>query len=267
MPNKCENSSIDNKVESRNRVIIRQGITDPVAFDIQAVERIPRDPKQRIKLSALIGAKFLFEFTDQLSRRERHLWDERGLKSSQICKRMDNFIFEQARTLGWRLFLCEVVLDRISEWWQGENDGPELLAKLGKELSLGAKVIRGKARFPLNNPGIYQFKKDITDEVRRLLRHLKVLSFGSNHPPALNELQGCIKQEMVRHYKYYPVLSENLTAFLKFLELDDVMCKKVATTAITPVRLIDEFMAYFWNRDPESLRQSISRLGSQQIRK
>ena len=109
MPNKCENSSIDNKVESRDRVIIRQGITDPVAFDLQAVEHIPRDPKRRTELSALIGAKFFFEFTDRLSRRERHLWDEGGLKSSQICKRMDDFILEQADVKEKKVSLKQLI--------------------------------------------------------------------------------------------------------------------------------------------------------------
>ena len=237
---------------------------EPAVFDIQMVEELPRDPVLRSQLSAVMDGNFLAQFEYGLSRSELTLWRREGLKSQQITDRLDEFILGQARVLGWRLFLCDAVLRRIAHWWwQGETNGPQLLSQLGKNLSLGAKVIRGKAHLPLKDTAFYQFKRDLVSELRRLLNRLRVLGAKRNRLPGLEELGDLIQQEVMKSGQPYPRLWENLTAFLKYLEWDEKIVIAIGSGEGRPAQIADNFIGWSTNQDPESTRQRISRLGSQ----
>jgi hypothetical protein len=104
------------------------------------------------------------------------------------------------------------VLHRISEW---ETHDPVLLERLGKELGLRSKVLRGEKCAPLGR-NIHKFADPTIKELKILLR--QQLDFGSKRKAvSCEKIALRIRSEVAAHPAKFSWLSGNLEQLCGFI--------------------------------------------------
>ncbi len=219
-------------------------------------------------LRLVFSADFRVRFEHGLTPRERQLWDQFGLNPPEeqdkrrVVSLFDEFVIQQARVLGPRIFHVEAVVLRLAQWWDGEENGPDLLRCLGEALELGARVIRGQACLPIDDPAWYPFKREAVPELRLLRNQLRNRIASAKRFPSPPKITGLIGDLIRAATLSFPRLAENLTSLVRFLEMYPALASDFAAGDATPTRLYDEWVAWSTNRDAESMRRRVSMLGS-----
>jgi hypothetical protein len=150
--------------------------------DLQAVQEMPLDARERhdLRESRRVNLNQMFEET--LSKQDRDLWRDWQKPDGQrddtaselrIFGKFDDFILRISRTLGWQVFLSDVIVNRIAQWWHKKRNGPELLERLGRELALGARVGRGLVALPMDDQAWHAIRDTAKCELRPLLNKLR----------------------------------------------------------------------------------------------
>jgi hypothetical protein len=137
-----------------------------------SMTRPPSDPLERDKIGEQVWIAICLRFVTSLSDRDRTLWAEPPARPEEspehlrLLRSFDDFLLRQFAEWGWRLLMSANVLHRISEW---EKHDPALLGRLGKELELRSKVLRGEKCAPFGED-IDKFADPTIEEVANLLR-------------------------------------------------------------------------------------------------
>jgi len=254
-----------------------QGIvpSGPVGdVDLQAIDRIPPDPEERRAQRKKVGKVLADLFYNALPQQKKDLVDQ--LKSDSVCdenvrhiieKEFDDFILGQAHCLGWRIFLSDTILARIAKWEiPAEKDGPKLSVELGKALALHAGILRGEARRPVP-PEMYGFREKTKPELKVLLRKTK-LFIAVKRPrgrQGWDQIISYICREIEGDSATFPILGGRLRPLKGFLwHLQDSYPDTPAFLGDrTPADFFKEWAGWAENRDPEALRQDVSKLGGQ----
>jgi hypothetical protein len=250
-----------------------QGIVRSVSVDVdlQAIERVHiSDPEKRKE----VGAVLTNLFYNALPQQKKDLFDQ--LKSDSACddnvkhileKEFDAFILSQAQCLGWRILLSDTILARIAKWEiPAEKDGPRLFDELGKSLALHAGILRGEARRPVPRE-MYGFREKTKPELKVLLRKTK-LFIAANRPrgrQGWDEIIAYICRQIEGDSETFPILGgrlRGLKGFLWYLQ-DSYPDTPASLAERTPADFFKEWAGWAENRDPEALRQDVSKLGGQ----
>jgi len=170
---------------------------------------------------------------------------------------------EQARVLGYRVFLSRCFLQCLLQWWGETKEGPKRLEELGTMLSLGARIVRGEAKAPVE-PAHYEFRQDLKSEIAILQKYL-VAALRTrrqrNPEDLLADAEQAVNSGIAGHL---PCLKQNWTAFAAFLRTHPEYLTGLfsPTKYTTPARIVNEFIGFSTNRDTESMRIETSRQGS-----
>ncbi len=254
-----------------------QGIVRSIDVDLQAVDGIPLDPEKCKALRKGVGSVLTNLFYNALPQQKKDLFDR--LNPDSACdendrhileKEFDAFILSQAHCLGWRILLSDTILARIARWEiPAEKDGPKLLDELGKALALHARISRGEARRHVPQE-MYACRKEMMPELRVLLRKTKAF-IAVNRPRdrrGWDEIISYICQHIEGDSQTFPMLSGRLRWLKGFLwHLQDSYPDAPAFLAdMTPANFFNDLAGWGEGRDPEALRQDVSKLAGQ-IRK
>ena len=110
----------------------------------------------------------------------------------RILNDFDDYLLGLFHTYGWRLLMSEEVLQRLAEW---ERRSPHLLKRLGEELALRSRVVRGDAPHPFDRD-LYDFKEKASEELKVLLNKARTV-FGSRHRrPNCSQISEWMKTEV-----------------------------------------------------------------------
>lgn len=177
--------------------------------------------------------------------------------ATRIFDALDDVIFSQARTLGSKLLLCDAVLRRLIKW-DSLSNGPELWKRLGQEMAMHIRVVRGEAKLPLEDR-MRAFRVDLKREhslLRRWIRSQRQTSMDTDELVALT-----------RHYTEenpdsFRRLRANWTLFESFVRNEP---EWLTQRTLTSAAFADAFLAKHTNRSEESLRQSISKMPSPKL--
>src|SRR5712691_7947487 len=136
----------------------------PDLFDLQSISGIP-SPDSLPGISEAIDKELMARFYNTLSDHHQQQFANNGLAppdqqtSRDMNQLWDEFIITQARVIGHRIFLSRCCLQTILQWWSEAKNGPEFLLRLGKSLSMGARLLRGEAKAPVE-AAHYGFRTD-----------------------------------------------------------------------------------------------------------
>ena len=88
---------------------------------------------------------------------------ELSARQSAQIELLDEFLVFQARTLGWRIMLCDVALSRFASW-NFDPKGPELFERFGTAMAYTARTLQGKAKVPLTDPLLREYRDTFVRE-------------------------------------------------------------------------------------------------------
>jgi hypothetical protein len=216
-------------------------------------------PSEREKLCRQIDDYF----NSMLSDPARRLFNRQNVhRSAPWILALDVTILGLTPYLGARLFLSPTVQNRLLQW-DDEPRGAELFAELGKRLSLHAKKNQGRGKLPVE-PWHYEFKEEIVTELTALQRWLRTRTSGTNPGLKLEELKREIAKQVTRADSAFPLLRSSWTSFEKTMELEmeQNTLFRFSMGDATPTQIAEIWIAKaLGNRDPESTRQAVSKVG------
>ena len=235
-------TSAQNLVEAGDEMRQRRPIS-------QIIREIPRDEEHygsRDKLGRAITERlFRIWESEILSDVERAELDS---PTPAMMKKLDKLILRQAETLGWRLCCSELVLLRF-RWWEGQRDGVSLFVDFGRACAKSAQIFQNRARPPIDDPGLYELKKNMVAELRTIQRTRRKRSAGRKKPLTREEMVAEFKQ-LVSGMDGY--LHSNFESWMKFLLATPIPLDRA------PATLWDTWFGWCSSYDPETVRKAIS---------
>jgi hypothetical protein len=139
---------------------------------LASMAKPPFDAREREAIGEQMWEAMLLRFEAGLSEKDRQLWHnprervEEAPEHLRLMHTFDAFLLGQFAEWGWRLLMSVHVIHRISEW---EKHDPALLERLGRELALKSRVLRGEKAAPFAED-IDVFADGAIEELGRLLR-------------------------------------------------------------------------------------------------
>jgi hypothetical protein len=230
-----------------------------------SMTRPPADPLERDKIGEQVWNGIRLRFETSLSDRDRALWakpparPEESPEHLRLMRAFDDFLLRQFTEWGWRLLMSAGVLHRISEW---EKHDPVLLGRLGKELELRSKVLRGEKCAPFGED-IDKFADPTIEELANLLGRQR-LEFGTNKKAvSCEKIAVWIRSEVAANLTEFPWLNANLEQLFGFIH---TLPKHNQTAARSLERgnMRANGFFYLWyaacsNRSVKDVRNQISR--------
>jgi hypothetical protein len=183
---------------------------------------------------------------------------------------LDDFLIERARLLGPHTLLSLLVRDRIFAWIYGidqEADGRDLWKRFWAALDRFAGAERGVEQYPIDNSNLYGSRQDLVKEIKHLLPVLKKDFAGRRRGAVYAEVAERMLATVENSSSTFSRLYRNLgplTAFLCGLrrcEEKEILRMAIRNFTITPASLVNEWLGWAANCNPEDLRQLISDLG------
>lgn len=179
---------------------------------LAAMTRPPADAAERERIGREIWTAFRFMFESGLSQRDTLLWHNPPSDVSQspehvrLLHAFDDFVLSQFAVWGWRLLMSAEVLQRVSEW---EKHDPALLERLGKEMAVRSRVLRGEKSAPLGD-GVEAFADGAIEELTRLLRRQREQFRADRRGVACEEIADWMRAEIAARPSEFPLLRANL---------------------------------------------------------
>lgn len=227
------------------------------------VHAIPYEHYRNLeRLSTLITWCLAAIWESLLTKEERKHWHRwspgQAEMPSSFFLKLDALILYQAETLGWRLMLSPLVNLRLKAWHE-QTDGADLVEEFQKGIARAARILERKELAPINDPGLHSFKREMTRELRILLRRFRRSRPLRSGPKELIE----DFRDLVTRTDEFPLLRANLDSWLDFLSYTRAIALINAAVGkrSSPAALFDEQRAWGTGYGQETLRQKISRLG------
>lgn len=229
-----------------------------VNFDY--IDDVPVDKGERalidLSLVAVIENAWLSRLSDRDKKAIEHNQD--NLPAS-VFDALDEVIFLQARTLGARLFLCDVVLRRLMKW-DSLSNGPHLWKRFGEEMGTHIQVWRGQKKLPLDDR-MRPFRDGLKQEYAVLHRWLRSQN-PKRRPIPTDELLASAQAHVEKHPSSFKRLRMNWHLFQIFIQESPWW---LGSQRPAPASFANEFIASFSNRGIESLRQNISSMSPRKL--
>jgi hypothetical protein len=234
------------------------------ALDFVAIQQYLPPPfsSERDQLCSEMDSYVRGSLRDLLSDSDREVFSSPGAvatnekASCRILAALDRVILDRAPSLGPLLFLSSTVQDRLLQWRNQESQGPELLAKLGKQLSRGAKARQGKGKLPVETWHA-SFKKQIVPELKALQRLLRSKTSATTMSP--KELTQEIARLVQRTDSPFSGLQQNWSSFEQLTRLEPDKLATFSRGTFTPTLFADLWITkVVGSRSQESTRQALS---------
>jgi len=234
--------------------------------------RPPSDPMEREMIGGQMWTGILLRFEGGLSEQDKVLWHnppERVSESPEHLRVMhvfDEFLLGQFAEWGWRLLMSVGVIHRISEW---EKHNPALLERLGKELALKSRVLRGEKSAPLPED-IDVFADYAIPELARLLR-LQREAFGSTpRGVSCEDIAEWMQSQVRKRPTEFPLLRANLAQLHGFVHnlpnVDRIAARALRRGDLRPRGFFILWYARCSNRSVRDTQNELSRRRSQRRR-
>jgi hypothetical protein len=236
--------------------------TPPLAL----MTRPPADPLVREGIGNQVWAGIVLRFESTLSERDKHLWHAppadpgKSAEHMRVLHMFDDFLLSQFAEWGWRMFMSPGVIQRLTEW---EKHSPAMLERLGRELALRSRVLRGEKAAPLAED-IENFADSAIEELQRLLRRQRDKFGAKTRAPSCREVSAWMKSEIESRPMEFPFLLGNLAQLCGWVETLPAKNPDAGRTLRRgDLRARGFFYAWYAacsNRSPRDVRNLISRL-------
>jgi len=192
-------------------------------------------------------------------------------EETELFDKFDEIVIQQAAALGWRMYECEMVIERIAVWMDSGEQGIKKLERFSAAAIRFAEVRQGRARAPFTEPEWHLTRRDAFREIKNLQARLYAQCAVRNRPPHTSEVYSAIRAEIDATPQAYPYLASNLTSFLDYLRKRDCPSQSVCPLSVafvmrqeTPATVLDGWFDYQGNTAAGKSRQIISLARSRQ---
>jgi hypothetical protein len=231
--------------------------------DVLGVRALPEDPDELEQLRVRIDTKIVIGFgqSTSFSSAERAILSRGDDFSPALYEKFDSYLLEIAQEYGSRLFLSNMVMQRLWSWQSDDKDGVRKLRVLFHEIVHSAKIERNRAKGKIN--GRYKSAKPLfVREITALQMRLREAFPGT--PAAVKQF---VDDTIETSPEEFPMLKSNKDSLLRFLNdsrasafrgSEDSSFKQIKGD-LTPTRFFEQWLAAATNRDTEAVRQALSR--------
>jgi hypothetical protein len=219
---------------------------------------------------AILTPKLREGFRQELSVPENNLLKEEistatpelAKKYEDLAEKLDEFILYQARTLGWRIILSELVHWRMAVWVR-EESGPKKFERLGRAMARSARVLQGQGRPLVTAPGWYGFKKNLVPELKLLFQQIADFVHSRRRLVTVAQLLARIDGQIRQQAQVFPYLLRQLDFLREYLSnADDSPIDPLRKgEKVSASQFFDLWMAWRTRHQPEKFRQKISAIG------
>jgi hypothetical protein len=227
--------------------------------DVMAPRELPDDLNEIDKLRSTIDAKLFYDFaTTRLSDPERESLKKGREDFSSVRSKWDCYILEVAQQYGARLFLSNLVMQRVWSWQCGEKDGAHKLKSLFHEMHRSALIGLKKATGRISRR--HKAAKPLwIQEITELQIQLR-----EAFPATPGAVRQFIDDVIEAAPESFPNLKSNKASLQLFLDDHRVLAfrgfdfKRVKGD-LTPTKFYEQWVAAAENhRSPELVRQYLS---------
>lgn len=191
--------------------------------------------------------------------------DTKEEKYRLALRRFDEYLLEQFREWGWRMWLSKEVVRAVARW---EARHPDLLEGLGPALVLKSRVFRGEKAAPLLT-GIETFADEVIVELKTLLRIMHD-DFRKRRGPRLrcDRIAEWMKLEIEGRPQDFPKLFPHAGQLHGYVanylpERNKKAARMLESGEIRPDSFFYQWFAVATNRSVKDVRNLISRRRTQ----
>jgi hypothetical protein len=208
--------------------------------------------------------------SERLSENQRKKQSEVELgKSNEALEEarseLDVVILRQAETLGWRLLVSSLVLERLGQW-DSETNGPPLFVRLGRALAKSVRIVQKRGRPPIDNLDLISTHDQAIRELKIVRREMHKTQ--TNRTLSYNELAKSFNKILRASRRELPSLNLNLNRWHLFFRHNPELLSAFASQRRgSPVELFYQWLSFCSGHRAETLRKKISALRSSLPRK
>jgi hypothetical protein len=217
-------------------------------------ESLPDDRMKRLWFEGWLEYELKKRFKDWLTRNRRPVTKEPEKQRDNF----DEFLIDQAKELGPRVFCCDTVRRRIVYWNDHHPDGLGRTERFYAALQRHVEVGRGDATGSINDPNEYSLKVHLKRELKALQGRLRVPKANRHNLPSWDDVQG----EVIDNASAYPRIFENLLSLEQFCKTHPEVFRSFTSGSETVAEFLNQWHAWPKRLDPEYVRQATSKLGS-----
>jgi hypothetical protein len=240
-------------------------------FSYQIANRIPWTGT-RDGFSESITKELLAGFRRELTRDELCLFDAAVNKQkpadvesaalAAIFAKLDDFILDQTRTVGWRMTLSPLVSMRFNQWELSRDC--KRFTEFGRAMANAVKVIDRKQKPRISDPEWYTFHQQTVQELDLLLRKFRTFAQSARLVDA-QVFSDWVKVHIEANAEILPCLAKNRESLVEFIISTGrpVLALVIERPNPSPSAFFCDWFGSAMGIEPEQLRQKISLLGKQ----
>ena len=196
-----------------------------------------------------------FRRVSLLPRAEQQLIAE---NPSAYRRKLDLYIREAARQYGARLFLSNLVMERVWAWVNGEESGSQKLGVLFDRMRKAASLQLGRGKGKITDR-FRIARKDLVPQLTALQARLQ-----QEWPESAEDIRRFVSKEIDASGPSLPHLKINRKSLLRFLENDDIAVAfrgqaERSKDDLSPRQFYVKWAASSLRRSPESVRQDLTK--------
>jgi hypothetical protein len=245
------------------------------------LETVPQDPQTRSAFGFAVSMDIESFFEPRLTLEDLALWknarctephcinSKHPHESLSDCHRLyskfDDTIMERAQTLGPRVYLSAVVLDRMFVWEHDSVYGLARLGQIGDAVKLAYKVRHGQDNYrakslesewkPAKALGVGELKRLLRQrrEYRRVNRRHREATYQDTCDWLCKTVE-----DSPQEFPYLRLNRESLSRYLKQVEEGDALRQRIVLSHVKPGELFDAWAAWSINMSRETFRRAVS---------
>jgi hypothetical protein len=216
--------------------------------------------ERKILAEALSSAENFLVNNEKLS-------EKKLTEFSSILAVLDEYIIDQAATVGFLIYKSSIVFERM-KIWNRTRDSKQFAAlglavKKAVERLEDKKADKRKVHIPIVDHDWPESKKQCVAELDHLFRRLSIETKTKNRPDLMKFARQFLEDYIAQHPSELPKLAREAAVFQEYVAGPgaDVLLRMLNTQRRTPAKFYDEWMGWRMDRDPVKLAQKISLVG------
>jgi hypothetical protein len=182
-----------------------------------------------------------------------------------IAELLDTFIIFQAKTLGFRVYLCETVLQRMRAWEKMPGGGLTRTEQLGEAVAHAVRVLQDpRAKVQLGGADFRAYKRAIVPELRLLMGQVSSTFGSKRREPSFSEVRKWVGCQVRQSPMVFPLLLSNVDSFEDYLVYIEgkkgAPAMRFARGLVPPAEIFDYWHAWRTRRSPNSLHNWSAKL-------
>jgi hypothetical protein len=164
------------------------------------------------------------------------------------------------------MMFSSLVSARLMVWENRHED--YRFVEFGQAMANAIKILDGRKKPRMNDPRWFDFRQQTVRELKSMLRQFRIFAQSQSRPVNEKVFVAWVTDYIRKEAESLPYITHNMDSLLGFIqsESSSALHLTVGTPKPSPSQFFYEWFGFAMGREPEQLRQEISRLGSRSRR-